>query len=78
MHFAHFTSVIGSTSCPSFQQVLKGTPYNPLISDVWSMGVVLFVMVCGTLPFEDADHVKMVRAQLEKNFDFNPDRKTMV
>ena len=32
-------------------EVLKSQPYNPLISDVWSMGIVLYVLVQSRLPF---------------------------
>ena len=61
-----------------FPKVLSGTPYNPLVSEIWSLGVMLYVMVCGIMPFDDSDHVAMVRAQREKNWKFNPDRKASV
>ena len=34
-------------------EVLLGTPYNGEKADTWSMGVVLYAMVMGRLPFND-------------------------
>lgn len=51
-------------------EVLKAQPYNALTSDVWSMGVVLFVLTQNRLPFGDRDTKKLLASQLEKNYKF--------
>ena len=34
-------------------EVISGRAYSGAETDVWSLGVILFAMVCGTLPFDD-------------------------
>lgn len=47
------------TFCGSFAyaapEIIVGDEYIGTAADVWSMGVVLFAMVCGKLPFKDTD-----------------------
>ncbi|XP_056019721.1 testis-specific serine/threonine-protein kinase 1-like [Ostrea edulis] len=35
----------------SAPEVLKKTPYDPLLSDMWSLGVVLYFMIHSSVPF---------------------------
>ena len=46
-------------------EVLRGTPYNPMLSDSWSLGVVLFIAVTGLMPFDDSDLPRMLNVQLK-------------
>ena len=51
-------------------EVLKAQPYNAIISDVWSNGVVLFVITQNRLPFGDRDTKKLLASQLERNYKY--------
>ncbi|CAH1399365.1 unnamed protein product [Nezara viridula] len=65
-----------STYCGSIAytapEVLKGRPYQPKKSDVWSVGVVLFVMLNRKLPYPESSPKKVLENQLARSLSHNP------
>ncbi|XP_061444013.1 testis-specific serine/threonine-protein kinase 4 [Rhineura floridana] len=66
-------SHLSQTYCGSFAyacpEILLGLPYNPFLSDIWSMGVILYTLVVAHLPFDDTNLKKLLReTQKEVNF----------
>lgn len=59
----------GSTAYAS-PEVLRGIPYNPKVNDIWSVGVVLFTMLCGTMPFDDSNVTRLVQQQLSRDIKY--------
>lgn len=58
------------TSCgsPNYAapEVIRGASYAGPEIDVWSSGVILYVMLCGRLPFEDDDvHILFTKISRE-------------
>ena len=41
--------------CYACPEIIDEAPYNPELADVWSLGVILYVLICGYLPFSDDD-----------------------
>ena len=42
--------------CYASPEMINGELYEGLGADIWSSGIVLYAMLCGYLPFEDADN----------------------
>ncbi|XP_073532285.1 testis-specific serine/threonine-protein kinase 1-like [Phyllobates terribilis] len=51
-------------------EVLQGIPYEPKVCNIWSLGVILFIMVSGSMPYDDSNIKKMLRVQKEQHIDF--------
>ena len=63
------TSFCGSL--PYFSpELLMRQPYNPLISDIWSLGVCFYIMLNDGLPFKLGDDKLMLKKQLTKDWKF--------
>eukprot|EP00835_Amoeboradix_gromovi_P005197 NODE_466_length_8129_cov_0.354545.p2 type:complete len:444 gc:universal NODE_466_length_8129_cov_0.354545:4878-6209(+) len=40
-------------------ELLKANPYNPLIADCWSFGIIIYVICSGKVPFDDHNLAKL-------------------
>ncbi|KAJ8954173.1 hypothetical protein NQ318_005768 [Aromia moschata] len=69
---------LSETYCGSYAyaspEILRGIPYQPEYADVWSMGVVLFAMVYGRLPFDDSNYKELIK-QVSNKVSFPKDPK---
>ena len=63
-----------STSCgsPSYiaPEIILGNKYDGFFIDIWTIGIILYIMVCGCFPFEDKDNKnalfkKIVKCKVE-------------
>ncbi|XP_068127691.1 testis-specific serine/threonine-protein kinase 1-like [Hyperolius riggenbachi] len=67
--------ILSNTFCGSAvyasPEVLQGIPYNPKIHDVWSLGVILYIMVTCAMPYDDSNIKRMLRQQKAHKIDFS-------
>ncbi|KAM6239883.1 testis-specific serine/threonine-protein kinase 3 [Porphyrio hochstetteri] len=52
----------GSTAYAA-PEVLQGMPHDSQKGDVWSIGIILYILLCARLPFDDTDIPKMLHQQ---------------
>jgi len=61
------TTACGSP-CYAAPEMINGERYFGLKADIWSSGIVLYAMLCGYLPFEEADNEKLYKKITEGKF----------
>ncbi|KAK9465439.1 kinase-like domain-containing protein [Lipomyces arxii] len=46
------------TICYAAPEMVKGEKYHGQAIDVWSLGIILYALICGELPFDDDDEIQ--------------------
>lgn len=59
-------------------EIVKGTPYHGPEVDCWSLGVLLYTLVYGAMPFDGSNFKRLVKQISTGNYfePKNPSRKT--
>ena len=56
--------------CYAAPEMLQGNKYYGIQVDIWSIGIILFAMINGFLPFEDDNNALLCKKILECKLDF--------
>jgi len=54
--------------CYAAPEMIEGKKYDGEKVDIWSMGVILYALVCGFLPFEDPNTANLYKKILSGEF----------
>ena len=72
--------VMSRTFCGSLAyaapELVRGDPYDARLSDAWSLGIILFVMLNASMPFDDADMKQMLLDQEARHWRLAKDVKS--
>lgn len=58
------TTACGSP-CYAPPEMVAGKAYNGIIGDIWSLGIIFYGMVCGSLPFEEKTTKELYKKVIE-------------
>ena len=54
-------------------EMVMGYPYDGLLTDIWSSGIILYAMLCGSFPFDDDSEQILYSKIIKGVFDFPSD-----
>lgn len=54
--------------CYAAPEMIEGKKYNGALVDIWSIGVILYALICGFLPFEDPNTANLYKKILSGEF----------
>jgi 5'-AMP-activated protein kinase catalytic alpha subunit len=69
--FYHANSKIDTacgSPCYAPPEMLSKFKYEPIKADIWSLGIVLYAMLSGFLPFDDDDTEKLYKKIIDGKF----------
>jgi len=55
--------------CYAPPEMLTGKPYDPVKVDIWSLGIILYAMCVGYLPFDSPDSAELFRIIQEGKYE---------
>lgn len=66
--------VLSDTYCGSLSyvapEILRSYPYNPKISDIWSLGVILYIILNKAMPFDEPNLRVLYEKQIARKWKF--------
>lgn len=80
-HSRRFLSTICGTTVYMAPELLMGHKYSGFAIDVWSLGIILYTMLYGVLPFDDDDENKVKSKIINENpafADFVPEEVNLL
>jgi len=71
----HFLNTFCGSPLYASPEIVKGTPYFGSEVDCWSLGVLLYTLVYGAMPFDGSNFKKLVKQISEASY-FEPKQKS--
>ena len=60
----YLTNTFCGSAAYASPEILERKDHDPMLADVWALGIVFFITLFGSMPFDDRD-IKYVRSEGE-------------